>query len=743
MCSSRLTPAVLGTAAAPWTPESSAIGVGEGQAHGTLPYAPLYQDVYHPDLDPWAQAQRVFLRSNGLPERWQGRERFTVLETGFGLGNNFLATWSAWRQDPQRSRHLFHVAIEKHPLTADDFSRVHGLDTASADTFQAERRLLAQALRLRWPELTPGLHLIHFEGAEALAMPPQDPTAGTQARAAPSWRVTLLLALGDIADCLPHLMLQADAFYLDGFAPTRNPDMWAPALLSRLNRLAAPGATLATWNATPATRGALAQAGFELTNAPDEAGQFDPCQGVFNPRHVPDAPPGAACPTPASAQRTALVVGAGLAGACTALALCREGWHVTLVDQAHGPARGAAGNPGGLFHSIVHGEDGVHTRAHRAAALATWRLLQSPLSPWPEDLAQLGGLLRLAPREHAEAAHELLDKLGWPATHLHWLEMAEAALRAQVPLRSGAWCFEQAGMVNPAAWVHALLQQARDWAQRTGGSLQCEWGVQVQALQHMGGQWRVDGLRGQSSFGSNWRSMAHSVVLCNAQAANTLVRSLPPHQASTELPLSAVRGQTTLLSAQAQQDLQASAGLPAPHLPALPVAGSGYALSLPDGGLLLGATTQHHDADPSLRDVDHQHNLQQAVRLGVLPDAWAAWAQTLPDTSNHPLMGRTQWRATTPDRLPLVGALPWSDTRLALQARQRRLDQVRLLPRNRDESGGLFVVSGLGSRGITWAGLLVDLVAHWVAGAPCPIELDLRDAMDPARFLARQHKRGH
>jgi tRNA 5-methylaminomethyl-2-thiouridine biosynthesis bifunctional protein len=717
MRSSRLTPAVIGTVAEP--PGATATAT-----HG-------------PEARAWAQAREVFLQGNGLPERWQGRDRFTVLEAGFGLGHNFMATWSAWRRDPGRCRHLFFASIEKHPLTAGDFARVHLQIPAG----EHDHALLAHALHRRWPELTPGLHLIHFEGHEAQVLA-QVVAGGEQAAASGPWRVTLMLAFGDVADVLPQLMLQADAFYLDGFAPARNPERWAPELLARLNRLAAPDATVATRPAAQETRDALTQAGFAVCDAPGQGGKLDACQGTYRPRHLPEPPPGGQRRTPAIAHRTALIVGVGLAGACTALALCREGWHVTLVDQASGPAKGASGNPGGLFHSIVHGEDGVHTRAHRAAALATCRLLQWPLKPWPSDLSQLNGLLRLAPRETAQAAADLLDHLGWPASHLHWLDAAAASQRAQVPLNSGAWCFEQAGVVNPSAWVPALLQQAREWAQRTGGGLQCEWGVQVQALQQDGAQWRVDGLRGPSSFGPNWRAQAHSVVLCNAQAVNALVRSLPPHQASTELPLSAVRGQTTLISAQAQQDLVDTAGLPRPHLPTLPLAGSGYALRLPDGGLLLGATTQHHDADPTVRDVDHQHNLRQAVGLGVLPEAWGAWAQGLPDTSNHPLMGRTQWRATTPDRLPLVGALPWSATRLALNA-QRRMDQVRLLPRNRDEAGGLYVVSGLGSRGITWAGLLVDLVAHWVAGTSCPVEVDLRDAMDPARFLARQHKRGH
>jgi tRNA 5-methylaminomethyl-2-thiouridine biosynthesis bifunctional protein len=99
------------------------------------------------------------------------------------------------------------------------------------------------------------------------------------------------------------------------------------------------------------------------------------------------------------------------------------------------------------------------------------------------------------------------------------------------------------------------------------------------------------------------------------------------------------------------------------------------------------------------------------------------------------------WRATTADRLPLVGALPLPLSQLQAAARPVRLEQPRLIPRRQDANGGLYVISGLGSRGITWAALAARLLAHWVAGSPCPVEADLRDALDPARWLSRQASR--
>src|SRR5258706_8965550 len=87
------------------------------------PYSTEFGDLYHSAQGGLAQARHVFLAGNGLPERWRGRRTFTILETGFGLGLNFLATWQAWREDPKRCDRLHFVSIEKHPFVASELSQ--------------------------------------------------------------------------------------------------------------------------------------------------------------------------------------------------------------------------------------------------------------------------------------------------------------------------------------------------------------------------------------------------------------------------------------------------------------------------------------------------------------------------------------------------------------------------------------------------------------------------------------------
>ena len=702
---------------------------------GQPPYAPDYGDVYHPAAGAWQQARGVFLSGNGLPGRWQGRERFVILETGFGLGNNCLATWATWRQDEQRCDRLFFVSIEKHPLRTADLAAVHGLpdavalaDPASANLANLPpcssdatgtsgndelwRRALAARLLAAWPPLTPGWHTLHLDHIVNANGHEQS--------------LTLLLGLGDVAELLPGLQASVDAFYLDGFTPARNPQMWHGPMLSRINRLAASDATAATWSSARVVREALTQAQFEVKKRPGDNGKWAITVARHQPRFIHPASPGGLWLTPS--RRDAIVIGAGIAGCSASDALTREGWRVTLLDGNAGPAHGASGNPGGLFHTIVHGDDGMHARAHRAAALATWRRVRA----WIDRGAlpgQAAGLLRLDPKQDANGARALAERLPWLGEQATWLDQGEASERCGLPVPSGGWWFAQAGWMSPADACRLLLSAAAARRQRDGKPLlHAHWSTTVHALRRTEGGWQALGMHGQVL------ATAGSIVIANAWQANALLDTLPADQAVACPPVSAVRGQVSVLPAQ----------LAGPK-PLAPVAGQGYVLSLSDGRLLCGATTQHHDDEAVLRQADHLHNLNQAMRLGALPPGTdeqrlAEIAAAMNATGGTgPLTGRVGWRATTPDRLPLVGALPWHPDRLAAQP-PARAEQVRMLPRERDAHGGLYLLGGLGSRGLTWSVLAGELLAHWVCGTPCPVEAELRDALDPARFLARRHR---
>ncbi|MGB0129013.1 MAG: tRNA (5-methylaminomethyl-2-thiouridine)(34)-methyltransferase MnmD [Rhodocyclaceae bacterium] len=222
------------------------------------PFSAEFGDVYHSIDGGPGQAEFVFLAGNGLPERWRHRHSFTVLETGFGTGLNFLATWKAWLTDSARCFHLRFVSIEKHPFGADDLGTLHQR--------WPELALYSEQLCAAWPLPETGLHTLQFDQG----------------------RVTLDLHFGDAADVLPRLKKQADAFYLDGFAPGKNPEMWSPAIFQALAAAATPGATLATWTVAATVRKGLAEAGFSLWKSAGYGRKREMLRGALRGDPSPD-----------------------------------------------------------------------------------------------------------------------------------------------------------------------------------------------------------------------------------------------------------------------------------------------------------------------------------------------------------------------------------------------------------------------------------------------------------------------
>jgi len=604
-----------------------------------------FQDGYASRAGALAQAREVFLHGCSLPAAWQGREHFTVLETGFGLGNNFLATWQAWRADPQRARRLFFLSLERYPLQRAELTAAH----AGSELADLAEQLLAQ-----WPPLAPGLHRLGFEGGA----------------------LTLLLALGDINTTLPAFRAEVDAFFLDGFAPDRNPAMWDARTLHTLGRLARPGARAATWSVARTTRDALTQAGFAVQRLPGFGGKAQRLEAQFAPRYQPPRPAAHAALAPQA--RMALVLGAGLAGAACAAALRAEGLAVTVLDAANAPAQGASGNPGGLFHGSVHADDGPHARWNRAAALRAAQGLHG--LPWVQT-----GLLRLAGDADPAELGQLLARQALPPDYLQALDAEAAAGLSALPLAQSAWHYPGGGALCPGDWVRSRL---------AGCTLRL--GESAAALRWQAPHWLVLDEQGREI------ARTELLVLACGHRLPELLRGLDPELAGLLQPQ---RGQVSWLDA----------GAPGAR-PRLPVAGGGYVLELPDGRLVCGATSSLDDPEPVLRAADHAHNLAVWRRLCGLPEGASA-----------PLQGRVAWRLLAPDKLPLIGGLPSA-------APRHRATQAAHWPRH----PGLLLCGALASRGIGWAQLAGELAAALALGLPAPVERGLIDAVDPARFAVRR-----
>ncbi len=521
-----------------------------------------------------------------------------------------------------------------------------------------------------WPPITPNLHRLSFDGGQVqwLLVPM-------------AWRAALR-----------ELVTAVDLFALSHHAeretatPLREAKAWA-----RLARLG----SQAWFDAAPNTdtKDAMRSTGFTQQNDTAAHWRYAPS---FTPRRS----------TSHRAIRSTdsapvLVIGAGLAGCAVAWALAEQG-RASVVFERHGAvAMETSGNPAGLFHGIVNPQDGAHARFNRAAALEAQRAVATALARHGV-LGSAQGLLRLEHDDDAwPAMHETLRRLALPPAYVQALSPREASDHSGLALHQPAWWYPGGGWVQPSGLARSFIERAGRWTALRAG-------FAVEALTREPNGWALHDAAGHCL------ATSETVVLANAGDALRLLRPWMPASAPDAWPLLALRGQISLARLSETGSLS---------LPRVPITGSGYLLPPIDGWAIFGATSQPGDVDPSVRDSDHQYNLEQLSRLT---------GKTLEmDTSR--LTGRTGWRWTTDDRLPVLGAVPDIVTALGMP----RLEQPAQVPR----LPGLYACTGFGSRGITWAALAAQITAASITGAPMPIEASLLDSVDAGRFAVRMAAR--
>ncbi len=559
--------------------------------------SPRFGDIYHSETGALAQARHVFLAGCGLPGAWGGQAQWTVLETGFGLGLNFLATWQAWRDDPRRPNLLHFVSIEAHPVSRGDLLRAAATHPELAE--------LAQALAAQWHGLLPGFHRLAFDGG----------------------RVLLTLCVGDVRAMLRAQRFEADSIFLDGFSPARNPVMWAGDTLKGVSRFARRGTGLATWSVARPVRDALAQCGFDVRKVPGLPPKRESLRACFAPawtlrRRVAAGPPSDA---PVAAPGHCAVIGAGLAGAAVAASLARRGWRVTVLDAAARPAGGASGLPAGLLAPHVSPDDALLSRLTRAGVRITWQQLETLLGDGAAGAGwrasgvlerRAAGAARLPADWRADGPNE-----SWHATPAR---LRAAGLPGGDP--GDALWHARAGWVRPARLIDAWLAQpgiAFEGGRRV---------ARIVAAASPEGAWTLLDARGTPL------AQADRVVVAAGFESGAFAPAWP---------LQPVRGQ-----------LEWGRMADAPDLPIVPVNGDGQLIAHVadadgDGALwLTGATFGRDRRDTAPDAADTRANLERLARLH--PGAAAALAPVFARGSTHAWAGV---RCASADRRPLVGPL--------------------------------------------------------------------------------------
>lgn len=472
------------------------------------PRSPRFDDIYRSASGGLEQARHVFLGGCELPAAWAGRPDWRVLETGFGLGLNFLATWDAWHADSRRPGLLHFASIEAWPVSAEDLVR-------SAKPF-ANLMPLAEQLAAQWFGLTPGTHRLVFEGGQVL----------------------LTLFVGDVEDGLRQQPFAADSIFLDGFDPARNRAMWELQVLKGVTRHCRRGTRAATWSVAGDLRRSLSQCGFAVEKVEGLPPKRECLAATYAPTWEPKGAPFAAAPTTGAC----IVVGSGLAGAAAAASLARRGWDVLVLDAASSAAAGASGLPVGLLAPNYSPDDNLLSRLSRCGVRITLQQARALLEEGRDW--RLTGTLERRPPEEPRNLAEAAD------AQLPWTRLADPnqIMAAGLPQGAVAYWHERAGWIKPAALVQA-------WLRQPGVTLRSH--CDVRSFVRVDGKWRLRDASGAEL------AVADVVVLACALGTDAL--------AGDQLGLQAVRGQVTWAREEGSAELPAfpvhGDGHLIPHVP--------------------------------------------------------------------------------------------------------------------------------------------------------------------------------
>lgn len=603
------------------------------------PRSPHFDDVYFSG-EGLAETRHVFLDGNELNARMNA-PRLSVGELGFGTGLNFLASWDAWlrAQKPDGARLSF-LSFEAFPLSPGDMTRAHEA--------WPELETLSARLRSALPPAHPGFHVRTFGD------------------------VSLTLYYGDAKVGLARAEGGVDAWFLDGFAPTKNPDLWSEEIFRALARLSNTNATFSTFTVAGHVRRGLESAGFTWEKRPGFGRKKEMLAGrLETPPQETKREPWLSAAKPLAPGARIAVIGAGIAGASLAHALTARGFRPCL-HEASAPASGASGNPGGLIMPRLDVGDTPEGAFHSLAYVHTLGLLTAL---GESVFAPCGVVYHATTDRERERQEKLLAQKALPQG---WIESHAQGL-----------FFPQGGVVDPPAFVRALIGDTRVIKERVKDLSQTPTG------------WRVISDKNETDF--------DAVVITNGLDALRFAEA-------QKLPLSGSAGQIDWF--------------PDASPPAHAHAFGPYAAPCPKGGALIGATYAPVAIGAEARFTPEATDSNIAAVARTMPEV----AASLDAKKSSP---RASVRCTTPDRLPVSGPLPDWDFYSGAYDGLRTGKQQDYPPGQMRP--GLYILTGLGSRGLVTAPYAAALLAAELSGAPA--DAIIGQALHPARFFIRDLKR--
>jgi tRNA 5-methylaminomethyl-2-thiouridine biosynthesis bifunctional protein len=518
------------------------------------------------------ESRYVFLESNGLPGAWKNLESYTVGELGFGTGLNFFLTWKLWRETKAAESRLHYLSFEKYPLENEQILKaMHPWPEISA---------LAEELTPQLPSLLQGYHRIHI----------------------PSDNVFLTLVYGDANDTLPQLQAKVDTWYLDGFAPSKNPELWNPSLFKELARCSKPGARCATFSSARVVKDALCEAGFDYQVQKGFAHKRDMIVARFAQGSLVE---------PKSVQ-TAAVIGSGISGSLTAYALAHRGIEVTVFEKGAIVAPGASGNSAGILMPYPTAAPSAMGEFFLSAHEFAWQQIVGLNSKSKDLLFSRCGVISLIVKSQLENLNKKFSTLHLPSSFARQVSAKEISEDISMRVEHGGFLFEKSGWLKPAEYCCLALASNRN--------IKLQLSKKISSL--------VD--ENTVVFEDSSQEEFDVVVVANAYEAEQLLDL-------SALRLGRIRGQ--LLLARANEKTEDLARV---------LCHEGYILPQMNGMHLIGASYDRENEH--LEEIPEQ-NVELLKQLEF-------YLKDIGATSFEVHGSRVGIRSTTADKRPYVGRFP-------------------------------------------------------------------------------------
>ncbi len=614
-------------------------------------YSENYQDIYFNTTDGSEESNYVFIDGNDLRNRWAKQHQqscFCIAETGFGSGLNFLSTCLAWQQSQQKPQQLHFISTELHPLPRKSLQKIHQQFPQLA--------AFSQKLLDQYGSMRAGLHRFLIT---------ED--------------ITLSLLFGDVVESLEQLNAKVDAWFLDGFAPSCNPDMWRPHLFKQMARLSNPNATLATFSAAAVVKKGLSGAGFEFKKRPGFGRKREMLIGHFAGEAVisQEKQPWHPLPPQTHSKKAVTILGAGIAGLCLAKSFHQAGFQTTIIDQHQHPLQQASGNGYAMVMPLI-------TAQKSPEALFYLRAFDFAQRIYGKMIYQPVGVT-----EHVQSESERRR-----AENLAQLNFSDQLFTVNPDQIS----YPSAGFVNAQLLSSQWQRYIDHWLQN-----------KISIIEKKTNCWQLYDDKKKPTH------QCETLVVASGVASQLLINQ-------QNLNLTAKLGQTHQLQTKNSLNIKEVQ------------LNQGYIIPVDDksGHYLIGATFDHIHEDgwtqADFSEIDHlERNLEHWQNNEFYRDL--SQAEVL---SNH-----TAVRATTPDHLPICGPV-MDEQQFRLDYGDLHHGRHWQTYPEAAVIDNLYVLTGLGSRGFTSAPLMAEYLVAMITGQPLPLEADLCKIIHPNRFTYRK-----